>query len=34
MSHPELIYLDGQFQGSPADLNDPDIAFYARINPG
>lgn len=34
MSHPELIYLDGRIQGNPTDLTDPDIAFYARINPG
>lgn len=34
MSHPELVYLDGHIGLNPADLHDPDVAFYARINPG
>lgn len=34
LSHPELVYLDGHIGLDPADLQDPDIAFYARINPG
>lgn len=34
MSHPELVYLDGGLGADPADLDDADIAFYARLNPG
>jgi hypothetical protein len=31
---PDLVYLDANATLEPAALADPDVAFYARINPG
>jgi hypothetical protein len=34
MSHPELVYLDGHIGHDPNDMRDPDVQYYASINPG
>jgi hypothetical protein len=34
MSHPDLVYLDGNIERDLEAHSDPDVAFYARMNPG
>jgi hypothetical protein len=34
MRHPDLVYLDGNIERDLEAHADPDVAFYARTNPG